>query len=130
MDINLSGLFRDSTVRDWIYSTRRSYTMMVPMPVTDRFIATARSNVHLKTLDDVPLCTHKQSASKAAQRLVGPIFAKDIASAKAWNKPLCQVCLYVAAMVARMSSDVPWCKKKKGSLAAYRPRCWRGGVPL
>ena len=105
--------------------------MMVPMPVTDRFIATARSNVHLKTLDDVPLCTHKQSASKAAQRLVGPIFAKDIASAKAWNKPLCQVCLYVAAMVARMSSDVPWCKKKKGKPSCLQASVLeRGGSPL
>ena len=125
--IDLPGLFRDAGVRDWIYNTRRSYAMMPPMPVTDGFMATARSNVHLKTLGDAPLCTHKQSASKAAQRLVGPIFAKDIASAKAWNKPLCQA--YLRAFSCGYSDgssgslDIPWCKKKKGSLAARRPRC-------
>lgn len=93
-NIDMASLFHDHSIKEWIHNTKRSYAMVPPMPSTDGFMATAKSNVHLKTVGGIPLCAHKQAAEKASQRLVGPIFASNIASAKAWNKPLCQACYY------------------------------------
>lgn len=93
-NIDMASLFRDHSIKEWIHNTKRSYAMVPPMPSTDGFMATAKSNAHLKTVGGIPLCAHKQAAEKASQRLVGPIFASNIASAKAWNKPLCQACYY------------------------------------
>ena len=93
-NIDMASLFKDPGVREWIHSTRRSYSMVPPFPETDGFMATLKSHVHLKTVGNIPLCAHKQSAEKATQRLVGPIFATEVSEAKTWNKPLCQACYY------------------------------------
>ena len=95
-DIDLRSLFKDYTVRDWVYQTRRAYSMVGPLPSVEGFMATAKSNVHLMTCGEVPLCSHKQSQTKAPSRLVGPIKTQRMAEAKSWNQPLCQACFYRA----------------------------------
>lgn len=95
-DIDLRSLFKDYTVRDWVYQTRRAYSMVGPLPSVEGFMATAKSNVHLITCGEVPLCSHKQSQTKAPSRLVGPIKTQRMEEARSWNQPLCQACFYKA----------------------------------
>ena len=92
-DIELHRIAYDRGVGSWIKEALQKAQVGPAWPALSGFIATSRSNLHLRTVDNMPLCAHKQSAEKALSRLSYPIQCTRISEALAWNRPLCTVCL-------------------------------------
>ena len=92
-DIELHRIAYDRGVGSWIKEALQKAQVGPAWPKLSGFIATSRSNLHLRTVDHIPLCAHKQSAEKALARLSYPIQCTRISEALAWNRPLCTVCL-------------------------------------
>jgi len=116
-EIDMAGLLKDYTVGPWMADMKRTSLMTPPPPKLIGFMATLRSNVHLMTESETPLCSHKQAIQKAQDRLSAPLKTADECEAAAWGRPICQVCLGKAPAGAqiglRPSDDVPTCMKKK-----------------
>ena len=92
-DIDLPGLLRDHTVGPWLADMRRTSYMNPPLPTVVGYIATQRSNLHLMVAGGAPLCSHKQNADKAPERLKGAFQTSELLEAAAWLRPLCQACV-------------------------------------
>ena len=100
--IDMDGLLRDYTVGPWLTEMKRTSTMTPPPPRVTGFMATPRSRVHLMIEGELPLCSHKQAASKAADRLSAPLKTADDLEAAAWGRQICQVCLGKASAAAQL----------------------------
>lgn len=100
--IDMKGLLKDYTIGPWLAEMKRTSYMTPPPPRIKGFIATPRSNIHLMTVEDVPLCSHKQSAQRAQDRLTDPLRSEDDLEAAAWSRPICQVCLGKASAGAQL----------------------------
>ena len=72
-DIEFDKLVSTKHVAEWIWWTYRHATVGAPLPQLDGYMATERSQLHLRTIHDAPLCHHKQSTEKAAERLRSPL---------------------------------------------------------
>ena len=100
--IDMPGLLKDYTVGPWLAEMKRTSHMTPPPPQIKGFMATQRSNVHLMTVEELPLCSHKQSAQRAQDRLAAPLTTEDDMEAAAWGRPICQVCLGKASAGAQL----------------------------
>ena len=92
-DIELHRIAYDRGVGSWLKDMLQKSNVGPAWPKLSGFIATHRSNLHLRTLDNIPLCAHKQSPGKALDRLSYPIQCTRVAEAMAWNRPMCTVCI-------------------------------------
>ena len=100
--IDMPGLLKDYTVGPWLAEMKRTSHMTPPPPQIKGFMATQRSNVHLMTVEELPLCSHKQAAQRAQDRLAAPLTTEDDMEAAAWGRPICQVCLGKASAGAQL----------------------------
>lgn len=100
--IDMDGLLRDYTVGPWLTEMKRTSTMTPPPPRVTGFMATPRSRVHLMIEGELPLCSHKQAAGKAADRPLAPLKTADDLEAAAWGRQICQVCLGKASAAAQL----------------------------
>eukprot|EP00434_Breviolum_minutum_P030559 symbB.v1.2.027024.t1/scaffold2740.1/size71859/1 len=92
-DIELHKIAYDRGIGLWMQEMLQKSQVGAPWPRVTGFIATARSNLHLRTIKGCPLCAHKQSAGKAFDRLSYPIQCTRVEEALAWNRPMCSVCM-------------------------------------
>ena len=92
-NIELHRIAYDKGVGQWLKDTLQKSQVGVAWPKVTGFVATSRSNLHLRTSELIPLCAHKQSATKALERLTYPIQCTRVSEALAWNRPVCTVCL-------------------------------------
>lgn len=92
-DIEFSKFMKTEHVAEWIWWTFRHTTVGPPMPRLEGYMATERSQLHIRTVDDVPLCHHKQSREKAASRLRNPLRTSSLQEAVAWGRPWCSACI-------------------------------------
>ncbi len=92
-DTELEKVVNQHNVGAWLQEMRRQSVLSDPLPPITGFCSTARSHCHLQTGDGIPLCSHKQSSSRAAERLQGPISTTRVEEARAWSRPLCGACL-------------------------------------
>lgn len=80
-------------VADWLWWTFRHAAIGPGMPKLAGYMATERSQLHLRTEQDAPLCHHKQSSEKAAARLRNPLRTSSLQEAVAWGRPWCAACI-------------------------------------
>ena len=92
-NIELHRIAYDKGVGQWLKDTLQKSQVGVAWPKVTGFVATSRGNLHLRTTEMTPLCAHKQSATKALERLTYPIQCTRVSEALAWNRPVCTVCL-------------------------------------
>ena len=92
-DIEVDKLVSTKHVAEWIWWTYRHATVGAPLPQLDGYMATERSQLHLRTIHDAPLCHHKQSTEKAAERLRSPLRSASLQEAVAWGRPWCSSCI-------------------------------------
>ena len=92
-NIELHRIAYDKGVGQWLKDTLQKSQVGMAWPTVTGFVATSRSNLHLRTTEMIPLCAHKQSATKALERLSYPIQCTRVSEASAWNRPVCTVCL-------------------------------------
>ena len=92
-DTELEKVVNQRNVGAWLQDMRRQSVLSDPLPSITGFCSTARSHCHLQTGDGIPLCSHKQSSSRAAERLQGPISTTRVEEARAWSRPFCGACL-------------------------------------
>ncbi len=90
-NIELHRIAYDKGVGQWLKDTLQKSQVGVAWPKVTGFVATSRSNLHLRTAEMIPLCAHKQSATKALERLTYPIQCTRVSEALAWNRPVCTV---------------------------------------
>ena len=92
-DIEFSKFMSTQHVAEWIWWTFRHATVGPAMPRLEGYMATERSQLHIRTVDDMPLCHHKQSTEKAASRLKNPLRTSSLREAVAWGRPWCSACI-------------------------------------
>ena len=92
-DIEFNKLVSTKHVADWIWCTYRHASVGSALPQLDGYMATERSQLHIRTVHDTPLCHHKQSSEKAAERLKSPLRTSSLQEAVAWGRPWCSACL-------------------------------------
>ena len=84
-DVEFHKLTRDKGVREWIHHAFRTSYVGEPLPRACGYMCTGRSKVHIRVEGDRPLCSHKQSAGRATDRLVSPMLTDDLHEAMAWG---------------------------------------------
>ncbi len=77
-DVEFHKLTKDKGVREWIHHAFRTSYVGEPLPRALGYMCTGRSKVHIRVEGDRPLCSHKQSAGRASERLVSPMFTDDL----------------------------------------------------
>ena len=92
-DVDVPGLMRDRSIGVWVAEMKRTTQVTPGFPKVVGCIATAKSKLHLMTVGEIPLCSHKQSTDRAADRLVNPLKTQDFYEAAAWQRPTCEACL-------------------------------------
>ena len=92
-DVEFHKLTRDKGVREWIHHAFRTSYVGEPLPRALGYMCTGRSKVHIRVEGDRPLCSHKQSAGRASERLVSPMFTDDLHEAMAWGRQMCEGCV-------------------------------------
>ena len=92
-DIEFNKLVSTKHVADWIWWTYRHASVGSALPQLDGYMATERSQLHIRTVHDTPLCHHKQSSEKAAERLKSPLRTSSLQEAVVWGRPWCSACL-------------------------------------
>ena len=92
-DIEFDKLMSTKHVADWIWWTFRHAAIGPQLPALQGYMATERSQLHLRTINDMPLCHHKQSTEKAAERLRSPLRTNSLQEAVAWGRPWCSSCI-------------------------------------
>eukprot|EP00434_Breviolum_minutum_P029334 symbB.v1.2.025947.t1/scaffold2554.1/size89898/9 len=80
-DIEFSKFMSTQHAAEWIWWTFRHATVGPAMPPLEGYMATERSQLHIRTVDDMPLCHHKQSTEKAASRLKNPLQTSSLREA-------------------------------------------------
>ena len=78
-------------VGDFVHRMRRTISLGRAAPVPTAYLATATSNVHVAS-NDIPLCKHNQSTSKAL-RLKDAWSTADREEAVGWGIRFCKACL-------------------------------------
>ena len=91
-DIEFENLIAKQHVSNWIHQTYRASYVGQPLPPAIGYISTLRSR-HVMTAGGAPLCSHKQNAGRAAERLVNPITTTSLLEAMAWGRELCGNCM-------------------------------------
>lgn len=92
-DIEFENLVAKQHVSNWIHQTYRASYVGPPLPPAIGYIATLRSRLHIMAEGGAPLCSHKQSAGRAAERLLNPITTTSLLEAMAWGRELCGNCM-------------------------------------
>ena len=92
-DIEFANLVAKQHVSNWIHQTYRASYVGPPLPPAIGYIATLRSRLHIMAEGGAPLCSHKQSAGRAAERLVNPITTTSLLEAMVWGRELCGNCM-------------------------------------
>ena len=92
-DVQLHKITHDRGVGQWMSDTVKSSSLGNPLPPLVGFAATTRSQLHVVTEDEVPLCLHKQGSSAAGGRLVRPMRTADMREAVAWGRQWCSNCM-------------------------------------
>lgn len=92
-DIEFSKFMSTRHVAEWLWWTYRHASLGPMMPKLAGYMATERSQLHLRTEQDTPLCHHKQSSDKAIARLRTPLRTSSLQEAVAWGRPWCPACI-------------------------------------
>eukprot|EP00434_Breviolum_minutum_P038763 symbB.v1.2.034397.t3/scaffold4431.1/size39743/2 len=80
-DIEFSKFMSTRHVAEWLWWTYRHASLGPVMPKLAGYMATERSQLHLRTEQDTPLCHHKQSSDKAVARLRTPLRTSSLQEA-------------------------------------------------
>ena len=75
----------------WVERMRQETRVGPSWPLPVGYVTTVRSKIHLRMMNDAPLCSHKQARSGAG-RLRDPIPCDTWEEASAWGRTLCHLC--------------------------------------
>ena len=89
--IEYSKIARDKDTGMWVEQMRQETRVGPSWPLPVGYVTTVRSNIHLRMMNDAPLCSHKQARSGAG-RLKDPILCDAWEEASAWGRTLCHLC--------------------------------------
>ena len=107
-EVDIPGLMRDRSIGAWVAEMKRTTQVTPGFPKVVGCIATAKSKLHLMTVGEIPLCSHKQSTDRAADRLVNPLKTHDFYEAAAWQRPTCEACVGRAPAGIQMLFRALW----------------------
>ena len=116
-DIEFDHLTRTQHVAEWIWYTFRHTSLGPSMPRLQGFMATERSQLHIRTENDVTLCCHKQKSDRAAERLRAPMRTMSLQEAVAWGRPWCETCISKAP--AGVQTQIRDCWEEKCEACSF-----------
>ena len=102
-DIQLGRITGDRGIGAWMHEMVKASDLGSPLPPLVGFIATLKSQLHIRLDGDIPLCRHRQGAARAADRLKFPLVTEDLKEAIAWGRPWCETCISKAPARLQMT---------------------------